>query len=498
MVITVIESVRRLARVDPGRIAVATPLRTIDYAQLYRAAAAHAGTLKSADGSVGAIAVVCEAGDGGIPLMLGAMIAGRPVVLLPSTATPATRAAAQRQTGFALVAWPGAGPEQARIERAEVDPDVPTPAASLVFCTSGSTGNPKLVPLRENAVARFAAWAAERFRIGAGSRVLSYAPLNFDLSLLEVWTTLAYGGTVVAATGPALRDSRHLAALVRTWEPDLVEGVPVLYERLARGLAESGDLDALPSGHVIMTGDNTPLPTRRVIRQMFPAASYYNIYGSTETNDSLIAQLDYDEVVAERIPLGEPLPGVDVRLIDGGGTELRGPGSGELVVTTPFQAEGYLGTSGGGNFVRASPGWPGDTYFRTGDMVERRPDGALQFLGRRDFRIKVNGVSVDLEDVEDVISVLDGVTEAVTAPWTAPSGETRVAALIRTAPEQTLSAVQVRKFCAKRVESAAVPFRISFVTDPLPRTSTGKVDRNMAARLLNDPAAGRVGRRLDG
>ncbi|WND32866.1 AMP-binding protein (plasmid) [Streptomyces sp. BB1-1-1] len=378
-----------------------------------------------------------------------------------------------------------------RIERLEPSAETLWPRASLVFCTSGSTGHPKLVPLGDPALCRFADWAATMFGIGDGTKVLSYAPLNFDLSLLEVWTTLSRGGTVIGATGPTLRDAKHLAQLVRRWQPDVIEGVPVLYELLARGLLSLAAGDELTTRHVIMTGDNTPQPTRRAVRDMFPSATYYNVYGSTETNDSLVAILDDEQMVSDQIPLGEPLPGVDIRLVADGGGELVGPGVAELYVATPFQAAGYIDPAGRdeGSFVEGaqiSPSASGSTYFRSRDLVERQDDGTLCFIGRRDCRVKVRGVSVDLEDVEDALLRMEAIVEAVALPWNR-NGDTSVAAVIRTDTDHTVSSVDVRRFCASRIEPAAVPFRIVFADRPLPRTSTGKIDRNAAVQFLPAP-----------
>ncbi|MCX2926636.1 AMP-binding protein [Streptomyces sp. NEAU-W12] len=473
-------------------MALATSDMTMSYARLHHLADRHADALMSARGPAGPVAVVCDTDGGAIPLVLGALRTGRPVVLLPGGPTASVRETSLRYTGCSRIAWPGARPEDVRVELLEPSAEAPLSEASLVFCTSGSTGHPKLVPLGDPALCRFADWASARFGIGEGTKVLSYAPLNFDLSLLEVWTTLSRGGTVIGATGPALRDAERLARLVGKWQPEVIEGVPVLYERLARGLPALAADGAPTARHVIMTGDNTPQPTRRAVREMFPSATYYNVYGSTETNDSLVAVLDGEQMVADHVPLGEPLPGVDIRLVADDGGELAGPGVAELYVVTPFQTAGYIDPAGryDGSFVeggRDGPGAFGSTYFRSGDLVERRSDGSLWFVGRRDFRVKVRGVSVDLEDVEDVLLRMDAVVEAVALPWNG-SGDTSVAAVIRTDPDRTVSSVEVRRFCASRVEPAAVPFRIVFADRPLPRTSTGKIDRNAAVRFLPAPS----------
>ena len=146
------------------------------------------------------------------------------------------------------------------------------------------------MPLHVGAVERFVAWASERFGIGPGTAVLSYAPLNFDLCLLDIWTTLARGGRVVLVDSDQSIHAGTVLDLIAHHRVSVVQAVPMFFRLLIDGARSSGR--ALPEvAHVIFTGDAIPIATLTELPRLFPAAPY-NIYGCTETNDSFIHEVE--------------------------------------------------------------------------------------------------------------------------------------------------------------------------------------------------------------
>ena len=101
-----------------------------------------------------------------------------------------------------------------------------------MLTTSGSTGLPKIVPLTVGAVDHFTDWAAAQFEIGPGTNVANYAPLNFDLCLLDIWTTLKHGGCVVMVDQDRATHGGYLADLLADNEVNVVQAVPMLYRLL--------------------------------------------------------------------------------------------------------------------------------------------------------------------------------------------------------------------------------------------------------------------------
>lgn len=342
---------------------------------------------------------------------------------------------------------------------------------SFMLTTSGSTGVPKIVPLTVGAVDRFTDWAAGQFGIGPGTSVFNYAPLNFDLCLLDIWATLKAGGTAVLVPADRATNGRHLVDLVRGNEIRVVQSVSMLFHLMNNAWDGRPCLDV---EHVILTGDKVSARLLSDLPRMFPAARFWNLYGCTETNDSLLHEIDPAD--GSDVPVGRPLPGVDALVVDADGTVLTGPASGELFVRTPFQTTDYLvPTEGGSRFVELD-GRPG-RYFRSGDLVRRDADGVFTLLGRNDFQVKVRGARVNLEEVELIILEHEDVVEVAVVGVPDDVAGTRIHAVVRGREPGTPNGLVLRDHCRRRLPRVAIPTAIQTTRNPLPRTPTGKLDR---------------------
>lgn len=355
---------------------------------------------------------------------------------------------------------------------------VDTGDVSLLLTTSGSTGVPKIVPVSPDGVDRFMTWAAGRFDLGLGTTTLSYAPLNFDLSLLDVWATLSSGGRVVLVDQDRATDAGHLLDLFEHGV-QVVQSVPMLYRLLADN---AGNREFACVRQVVFTGDVTTPSLVRRLAAVFPLARFYNLYGCTETNDSLLHEIDPTALAdAERIPIGRPLPGVDTLIVDANGAVVSGSGVGELWVSTPFQAGGYLESwRDDGVFVRhQDAAGTVRTYYRTGDIVTRRADGTVLLEGRNDFHVKVRGVRTNIQDVEQVILGHPDVRDVVVVALPDELAGARLHALVQREPGCSLNSLVLRAHCTKKLPRTAIPSSLSIVDDPVPRTANGKPDRNV-------------------
>lgn len=356
------------------------------------------------------------------------------------------------------------------------DPDVVT----FMLTTSGSTGLPKIVPLSEGAVDRFTDWAGTRFELGPGRSVLNFSPLNFDLCLLDIWATLKHGGCVVLVEPARATSGEYLRDLLIRHEVELVQAVPMCYQLLAQVPTEFAAVR-----HAVITGDSIAPQGLAQLPGMFPHARLYNLYGCTETNDSLLYEIDPADLPAAALPLGDPLPGVRVLLVDKDGTIQDGPGKGELYVSTPFQTSGYLGLSDNeSRFVAHPSGAGGLRYFRTGDLVCRHEDGSFTLAGRKDFVVKVRGVRTNIEEVEQVIRRHPDISEVAVVAVPDPVAGNLLHAETRRVPGSALNSLLLRRFCADHLPLTAIPSTVRISDDPLPRTSTGKVDRRTVAHHL--------------
>ncbi|UBU18007.1 AMP-binding protein [Nonomuraea gerenzanensis] len=471
---------------DPAAPALRTRTGTVSYGEL----AALAGHAQAELTTLppGPVAVLAKKSPEAIALVLGCLAAGRPVLLPPIDLGPVALRELCERAGCAQVLATDA--EQAGehpdlvtriITRGETGgPPLPQPApvtdahTAFILTTSGSTGTPKLVPLSTGAVTRFTGWAGDAFGLGPGEVVLNYAPLNFDLCLLDIWATLRHGGCVALVDPAVAANPRHVGDFFADSRVTVVQGVPMLYQLLAEG--------AFPGvRHVIVTGDHAPASVRATLPRRFPNARFHNVYGCTETNDSFWYEFDAAEAAAPGpLPIGEPLPGVVAVFEPDRSADPQRAGAVELLVRTPFQTSGYLTRDPGTPSGRFVTGADGHSYFRTGDLVRRDPDGRLFLVGRDDFQLKVRGVRVNPEQIERVLLEHDDVVEAVVVP-AGDGAELRLTAFVRGARPSGLSGLRLRAHCATRLPRAAIPSAIRLVEHPFPRTSTGKVDRKRIA-----------------
>lgn len=408
-----------------------------------------------------------------IATVLACMHAGRPLLLASTDLGPQLLADLVGRSGCQAVLGlaDGALTHRPAPGGPEAAPLLP-PDTSLLLTTSGSTGTPKLVPLGGDGVDAFTSWAGSAFSLAAGVRVLNFAPLNFDLTLLDIWATLRHGGTVVPVDHDRFVDPAYLLGLLAATRPHVVQAVPMFF----RLLTESNAGSDFPSVRdVLLTGDHVHRSVRAGLSGLFPAARFHNVYGCTETNDSMLHTFTAGEA-ADRdvLPLGSPLPGVLVEVL-AGGEVLRGAGTGELLVSTPFQSSGYLGESGAEEKFTVR----GDrTWYRTGDVVARSGSGELALVGRTDLQVKVRGVRINPEEVERVLQSHEGVAEAAVVAVPHPAAGNALHAFVRRS-DDAVTGLQLRSYCAAKVNRAAIPAAFHLMTDPLPIGPTGKVSRRL-------------------
>ncbi|MBI9115251.1 AMP-binding protein [Sanguibacter suaedae] len=470
------------ASLTPDAPAVVDGTRTTSYAELLAVATGSVAALPGCTDD--RVAVVVHKTTATVALVLGCLVARRPVLLLAPTMLPERRDAVLRDAGILhlvddpeRLATPGipatsSGPDRAQGPASGTDD-------ALLLTTSGTTGTPKVVPLGRTAIDRFVLWAGEELALGPGTTVLSLAPLNFDISLLDVWATLAAGGRAVLVPPTRAVRGRVVLDLLESERAEVVQAVPTFF-RLMIDAAAGRQVPGVRE--VVLTGEPVDHATVAGVRRVFPSARVRNVYGMTETNDSLMHVLTGDEPTDRPVPVGHPLPGVDVLVHteDGGYAPF---GDGELLVRTPFQADRYLGDRGSAErFVTVWTSRGSREYVRTGDLVRRRPGEPAVLVGRVDRRVKVRGIAVDLADVELVLEEHPMVTAAAVVAETDDLEGHRLAGVVRRSPGSDLDLVTLRRYCTSRLPTGSTLPELHLTDEPFPLTITGKTDRPRTLR----------------
>lgn len=357
---------------------------------------------------------------------------------------------------------------------------------AYILYTSGSTGRPKGVMISHRAIVAFSDWAGAYFELQAQDRVASHSPLHFDLSLFDVWTTLAHGACVHLVPQGISFMATDLVRFLADSRVTVWQSVPSVLRMIARQLGDPGpEFDDLRL--IFFAGEPYPPAELRDLMCRLPKARYHNIYGATEINDvtcHTLTGLPGDEA----LPIGVPCAHMEVLVLGEAGEVLSQEGAvGELCARGPTLAKGYWGDPAmtAAKFVQDPRHdlYP-DPLYRTGDLVRIGEGGTLHYVGRRDAQVKIRGFRVNIGEVEEAMLRHDAVSEvAVIDELDADGTRTLTACFI--APGEAPDARALKRHCLALLPNYMVPERFVPVA-VLPRTSTGKIDRQALRRRQED------------
>ncbi|EMD29316.1 hybrid non-ribosomal peptide synthetase/type I polyketide synthase [Amycolatopsis azurea] len=348
---------------------------------------------------------------------------------------------------------------------------------AYVIYTSGSTGTPKGVAETHTAAVNTLVDVVERFGITAEDRVLGLSSLSFDLSVFDVFGVLGAGGALVLPEPGARRDPSRWLELVREHGVSVWNSVPALFEMLVTHL--EGDGTPLPLRLAMLSGDWIPVRLPDRARALAPDLTVMSLGGATE---AAIWSIHYpvEAVPADwtSIPYGYPLRNQTFHVLN------------DRLEPAPVWTAGQLYIGGIGVaacywndeqrtaesfFVHPATG---ERLYRTGDLGRYLPDGAIEFLGREDFQVKIGGFRVELGEVEHALALHPEVTAAVATALGSRTQQRLVAYLVPAEPgtDETALLDSVRAHLSRTVPGYLIPADL-IVLDKLPLSGNGKVDR---------------------
>ena len=490
---------RHAAQRAPERIALVAPEQSLTYGELEAAARAAAAALRERGVRPGdRVGLWAPKSWRSVAALYGTMRAGAVYVPIDPL-TPKARALQIIDSADCRVLWADARRVEQLGERApaidlatgweRAGADGP-PAATesdlaYILYTSGSTGVPKGVMLTHRNALSFVEWTVGRFGVTADDRLVSHAPFHFDLSIFDLYAPAMAGAELHLLPPGAESMGADLAAAIRSRALTVVYAVPSALTLLSAAAAPE-DLASLRT--VLFAGEVFPMKHLRRLRELVPRAVLANLYGPTETNVCTYHAVEGELPDGDDpLPIGRACENAAVFVLD----EELGPVAsgqvGELWVRGPTVMKGYCGrpeeTS---ERLRQNPlhdVFP-DPAYRTGDLVRVRPDGNLEFVGRRDHQVKSRGYRIELGDIETTLNAHPGVREAAVVAVPDERIGARLVGFV--SAQADLDETELRRHCAQALPRYMVPGAV-VVDAALPHTSTGKIDRQELARRAEDP-----------
>ncbi|WP_052398337.1 non-ribosomal peptide synthetase [Streptomyces sp. NRRL F-5123] len=367
----------------------------------------------------------------------------------------------------------------------------PASLAALIY-TSGSTGSPKGVTVTHGGLANYLRWAGTAYS-GAGSGLTPVATsVAYDMAVTSLFTPLIRGGTVELLE--TFTDDPRAGAdlLSRARPPGMLKLSPSYLDMLLSGRAADEPVGWPET--LVVGGERFSADVLEPWRDSGAPVEVYNEYGPTETvvgvcvHSCSLAGLPSP---GEAVPIGRPIAGARVYVLDGRLEPVPQGAPGELYIGGPGVARGYLDKPGltAARFV-ADPvsGTAGGILYRTGDLVRYRPDGTLDFLGRRDEQIKVRGFRLEPAEIETTLQRHPAVRQAAVGTGTVRAPQGLTAYLVHGGGAHRPSAAELRGFLRETLPEHAVPAAYVWL-GAIPLTRNGKVDRTALAGARGTAAA---------
>jgi len=356
-------------------------------------------------------------------------------------------------------------------------PGIECDLAMLVY-TSGSTGVPKGVMMAHQNIVAVATSITTYLENTEDDVVLNVLPISFGYGLYQILTAVRLGATVVLEKSFAF--PQVVLNLIRE---EKVTGFP-LVPTIAALILQMRDLQpgAFPGLRYISNAAAALSPAHILrLQELFPTTSIYSMYGQTECTRG--TYLPPSELSSRSSSVGIAIPGTEAYVVDEDGCKVGSDVVGELVIRGPHVMKGYWeNPEATSRALRPGP-YPWEKVLHTGDLFYADTEGYLYFVGRIDDIIKTRGEKVSPKEIENVLYVLEGVREAVVIGVPDPVLGAALKAVIVLAPGVELTARDVIRHCAQRLEDYMIPKSVEFRNE-LPKTYNGKISRRETARLM--------------
>lgn len=340
-----------------------------------------------------------------------------------------------------------------------------------IFFTSGSTGVPKGVMLPHRAVIDFVEAMTEEFDITENEKIGNQGPFYFDLSIPDIYCTVAKGGTLYIIPPDYFKFPVKLLEYIAEKQINMIYWVPSALVLVANLRAlKAVDVSCLKK--ITFCGEVMPCKQLNVWRRALPDAMYVNFYGPTETTSAstyYIVDREFDD--GDSLPIGVPFKNTRVLLLTEDGREAREGEIGEICIAGSSLAYGYYKNEEKSreSFVTYQNGAYEEKIYKTGDLARYNEYGELIYLSRKDFQIKHMGHRIELGEIETAINSIAAVTECCCMY---DEQKHKIVAFLETEAEENEISDRLKTMLPEYM----LPNKYHFL-ETMPHNANGKIDR---------------------
>jgi amino acid adenylation domain-containing protein len=347
---------------------------------------------------------------------------------------------------------------------------------AYIIYTSGTTGRPNGVMITHKSVVNNLNWSKKYFNIDSGVKILQKTTFCFDVSVWEIFWPLLCGASLVVINKDDYRDVKKLKNAIESEAIAIVHFVPTMLELFLTDIT-LGDCSCIKV--VVCSGEAlTPYQANLVLEKL-PGAALHNLYGPTETTvHSTYWQAPDDKGPITRVLIGKPIDDTEILILNEKRELQQKDNIGEIYIGGAGVAKGYFNKPEltAERFI-INP-FTGDTnkrLFKTGDFGRYLQDGNIEYLGRIDDQVKINGYRIELESVENNIKNSSVVKHAVVLSRKNPKGFMQIVAYVKLLPGSNMQ--DLWSYLAAKLPGYMLPTSIHEV-ETIPFTHNGKVDRD--------------------
>lgn len=333
---------------------------------------------------------------------------------------------------------------------------------SAILYTSGSTGRPKGVILSHRAMVTFVEWAGSTFKINSGDNIASLAPLSFDLSIFDIFTSLRYGASLFFIPDELTMSPAELTDWLATNKITIWYTVPSMLSFWAeRGKIEHKKLPQLRT--ILFAGEVISIKTLQKLVALLPNVRFYNLYGPTETNVCAYWEVDKHRLNnISAIPIGFPACNSKLKI---------DTKENQLMVKGSTLMSGYW---------KSEPIFP-DDWYATGDQVEQNELGEYLFKGRLDNMIKYFGYRIEPGEIESAINQITAVHTCKVVSINDKAGKSILAAFL--VMHKKISIKNIKRMIESKLPKYMIP-SLYYVGTEIPKLNNGKSDLLKIKKIL--------------